>query len=145
MPADVIAPTARIAVTGADGNDTFRTLVAGPEPGSAANLGCLHLNLALNNWGENGNDVFLTNVANVSLDGAVAISMAGGRGDDMFLTSLGNVAINAPMTLMNDGGLGGDNIALICGFNPQPDPPAMPGVIVNAPVDVMLDGGLGRK
>ena len=73
----------------------------------------------------------------------VAMRMDGGAGDDAFQTTFGHVDINAPMTLNQMGGAGRDDIRVICGFNPQPDPPAFPLVSVNATVNMMLDGGWG--
>ena len=57
---------------------------------------------------------------------------------------LGNVDFNAPLSMSNVGGQGKDGIRVIFGFNPQPDPPAMPPLVgVHAPVTLNVNGGLG--
>lgn len=65
-----------------------------------------------------------------TIDGSASVRMAVdlGRGDDASIFELHEVDMPNPVELTVHGGLGGDDIRVICGFNPQPEPPGMPQI-----------------
>jgi hypothetical protein len=130
------------------GDDVFNTVLVQPGP-------CMPgerpgtLGLAVR--GGSGNDTFNTVLVQPGPCMPVQVSLDGGAGDDHFTTAfLGSDSpssedgdLPSPVDLNVQGGDGHDDIRVIFGFNPQPDPPALPSVFLNMPVHAQLDGGRG--
>ncbi|HJT33232.1 MAG TPA: hypothetical protein VJ783_14405 [Pirellulales bacterium] len=129
------------------GDDTLNAVLVSPGP---CRPGEVPGSLGLAARGGAGNDTFNTVFVQPGPCMPAQVSLDGGAGDDRITTAfLGSDAPSSdddppsPVNLNVQGGDGRDDIRVIFGFNPQPDPPAMPSVFLNTPVQARLDGGRG--
>lgn len=108
-----IQPSLSFTVAGGDGDDVFRTFLGSAlDPESLPCPQCIIAALHFNFEGDGGQDTFLTNVANVGLDGPVTMTMSGGQGNDIFRTDFDHGDVNALLSLSHDGGEGNDSLAV---------------------------------
>lgn len=137
----------QVSLDGEAGDDTFNTVLVQPGP---CMPGEAPVSLGVAARGGAGNDTFNTVLVAPGPCIPVQVSLDGGTGDDHLTTAfLGSDEPPAdgdppsPVDLNVQGGGGRDDIRVIFGFNPQPDPPAQPSVFLNTPVHAQLDGGQG--
>jgi hypothetical protein len=133
-----------VEVNGDAGDDTFRTIASRVLIDDPNLLPAVRTRLDVGYDGGPGDDTFDTELVGIAMDAPAQFRMDGGTGRDTFVTSFRGVAVNAPTDLVQSGGGGNDDIRVISGFNPQPDPPARPGLAVNAPLRIDLSGGGGN-
>jgi uncharacterized delta-60 repeat protein len=123
--------TVGLDVLGQQGNDTMGLLVGEATAGAGPHI--LNSHVRVNLDGGAGDDNFVTDIANVTVNGPLEIEANGGAGNDTLMFHFDKLTFNGSTSINLLGG-GGDDDAMIVYGN----------VALNAPVSLTDDYGTGN-